>query len=124
MSINHTEQEYIQQSLNAIRWTIEQAQNKHNANSAVLQAAEKEYLNLLFLFESANLGFQNLSSKYDQIMHDLNKSIFANAKLVTNTSKPNANKPDGRTVTLGSMKGKVWMADDFDAPLDDFKEYM
>jgi hypothetical protein len=24
----------------------------------------------------------------------------------------------------GCMKGKVWMADDFDAPLDDFKEYM
>ena len=25
---------------------------------------------------------------------------------------------------LGSMKGKVWMAEDFDAPLEDFKEYM
>jgi len=25
---------------------------------------------------------------------------------------------------FGSMEGKVWMADDFDAPLDDFKEYM
>jgi len=24
----------------------------------------------------------------------------------------------------GSMKGKIWMANDFDAPLDDFKEYM
>jgi len=24
----------------------------------------------------------------------------------------------------GCMKGKMWMADDFDAPLDDFKEYM
>jgi DNA-damage-inducible protein J len=24
----------------------------------------------------------------------------------------------------GSMKGRMWMADDFDAPLDDFKEYM
>ena len=23
-----------------------------------------------------------------------------------------------------SMFGRVWMADDFDAPLDDFKEYM
>ncbi|MDR1213632.1 MAG: DUF2281 domain-containing protein [Propionibacteriaceae bacterium] len=22
------------------------------------------------------------------------------------------------------MKGRMWMADDFDAPLDDFKEYM
>jgi len=24
----------------------------------------------------------------------------------------------------GSMAGKIWMADDFNAPLDDFKEYM
>jgi antitoxin (DNA-binding transcriptional repressor) of toxin-antitoxin stability system len=24
----------------------------------------------------------------------------------------------------GSARGKVWMAPDFDAPLDDFKEYM
>jgi DNA-damage-inducible protein J len=24
----------------------------------------------------------------------------------------------------GCMKGKIWMADDFDAPLEDFKEYM
>ena len=24
----------------------------------------------------------------------------------------------------GSMSGKIWIADDFDAPLDDFKEYM
>ena len=24
----------------------------------------------------------------------------------------------------GSMSKKMWMADDFDAPLDDFKEYM
>jgi len=24
----------------------------------------------------------------------------------------------------GCMKGKIWMADDFDAPLEDFAEYM
>jgi DNA-damage-inducible protein J len=24
----------------------------------------------------------------------------------------------------GSMKGKMWMSEDFDAPLNDFKEYM
>ena len=24
----------------------------------------------------------------------------------------------------GCMKGKIWMADDFNAPLEDFKEYM
>ncbi len=25
---------------------------------------------------------------------------------------------------FGILKGKVWMADDFDEPLDDFREYM
>ena len=25
---------------------------------------------------------------------------------------------------FGRMKGKIWMADDFDEPLEDFKEYM
>lgn len=26
--------------------------------------------------------------------------------------------------TPGSAQGQIWMADDFDAPLDDFAEYM
>jgi hypothetical protein len=26
--------------------------------------------------------------------------------------------------TFGSAEGKVWMSDDFDAPLDDFDDYM
>lgn len=25
---------------------------------------------------------------------------------------------------LGSLKGQIWMADDFDAPLEDLQEYM
>ena len=29
-----------------------------------------------------------------------------------------------KTPRPGCMKGKIWMADDFDAPLEDFKEYM
>ena len=28
-----------------------------------------------------------------------------------------------KTPKLGCMKGKIWMADDFNEPLDDFKEY-
>jgi hypothetical protein len=26
--------------------------------------------------------------------------------------------------TKGCLSGKIWMSDDFDEPLDDFKEYM
>ncbi len=32
-------------------------------------------------------------------------------------------KPDKRR-GYGSLKGKIWMAPDFDAPLEDMKEYM
>ena len=31
--------------------------------------------------------------------------------------------PDGLR-GFGALKGKIWMAPDFDAPLDDFKDYM
>jgi len=33
-------------------------------------------------------------------------------------------KPTGLPFGRGCMKGKMWMADDFDAPLEDMKEYM
>ena len=33
-------------------------------------------------------------------------------------------KPSKLPFGRGCMKGKMWMADDFDAPLEDFKEYM
>jgi antitoxin (DNA-binding transcriptional repressor) of toxin-antitoxin stability system len=29
-----------------------------------------------------------------------------------------------RPLKPGSARGRIWMADDFEAPLDDFKEYM
>lgn len=29
-----------------------------------------------------------------------------------------------KTPSLGGWEGKIWMSDDFDAPIDDFKEYM
>ena len=35
-----------------------------------------------------------------------------------------ASEPERKTPKPGCMKGKIWMSDDFDAPLDDFKEYM
>ncbi|MDR2589484.1 MAG: DUF2281 domain-containing protein [Oscillospiraceae bacterium] len=35
----------------------------------------------------------------------------------------NASKMSRQSV-FGCMNGKVWMSDDFDAPLEDFKEYM
>jgi len=37
---------------------------------------------------------------------------------------PIAANNSGKIPALGSMKGRIMMAEDFDAPLDDFKEYM
>jgi DNA-damage-inducible protein J len=34
------------------------------------------------------------------------------------------NEPAKKTPKPGCMKSKIWIADDFNAPLDDFKDYM
>ncbi|MCL2057272.1 MAG: DUF2281 domain-containing protein [Oscillospiraceae bacterium] len=40
--------------------------------------------------------------------------------VMTNEKKGTADLPYKR----GCMKGKMWMSEDFDEPLDDFEEYM
>jgi len=37
---------------------------------------------------------------------------------------PVSGEPPKKTPKPGCMKGKIWMAEDFDAPLEDFREYM
>ncbi|MBC7448199.1 MAG: DUF2281 domain-containing protein [Hymenobacteraceae bacterium] len=34
------------------------------------------------------------------------------------------NRPFAGLPGLGSMKGQIWMSDDFDEPLEDFKDHM
>ena len=48
--------------------------------------------------------------------------LTANSKQVSNTEKERIKQK--RLKAKGSLRGKVWMADDFDAPLEDMKEYM
>ncbi|MGV0026718.1 type II toxin-antitoxin system VapB family antitoxin [Phormidesmis priestleyi] len=43
--------------------------------------------------------------------------------LKTRYAQPKAETPKKRRAA-GALKGKIIMADDFDAPLEDFKEYM
>ena len=38
--------------------------------------------------------------------------------------EPQPERPSKLPYGRGCMKGKMWMADDFDAPLEDFQEYM
>ena len=37
---------------------------------------------------------------------------------------PISGDPPAKKPNPGCMRGKIWMADDFDAPLEDFIEYM
>jgi hypothetical protein len=47
------------------------------------------------------------------------------SKKLIKLSKPEKNGGEKKPLQRGSMKGLVlYMADDFDAPLDDFEDYM
>jgi hypothetical protein len=37
---------------------------------------------------------------------------------------PKTASENGKRGGFGCLKGQIWMADDFDAPLEDFKDYM
>ena len=58
----------------------------------------------------------------------LDLAIKGEEIVITQDNKPVAKilaiRPVLRSLKRGSAKGKVWMSDDFDEPLEDFKEYM
>ena len=58
----------------------------------------------------------------------LDLAIQGEEIVITQDNKPVAKispiPPVLRSLKRGSAKGKVWMSDDFDEPLEDFKEYM
>ncbi len=56
---------------------------------------------------------------------DVPAGLPAGNATMTVTLEPNKPVvPNLATEMCGKGKGKVWIADDFDAPLDDFAEYM
>ena len=64
-----------------------------------------------------------------QAKSDLSKlldlAIQGEETVITQDDKPVAKiSPIKRLLKRGSAKGKVWMSDDFDQPLEDFQEYM
>jgi prevent-host-death family protein len=64
-----------------------------------------------------------------QAKSDLSKlldlAIQGEEIVITQDDKPVAKiSPIKRLLKRGSAKGKVWMSDDFDQPLEDFQEYM
>lgn len=63
----------------------------------------------------------SLYNKINSLPENLKKEVqdfveFLQAK----TKKESSKKPR----SFGSLKGKIHMTDDFDAPLEDFKDYM
>ncbi len=55
----------------------------------------------------------------------LDLAINGEEIVITQDDKPVAKiSPIKRPLKRGSAKGKVWMSDDFDEPLEEFQEYM
>ncbi|MEB3174690.1 MAG: DUF2281 domain-containing protein [Cyanobacteriota bacterium] len=55
----------------------------------------------------------------------LDLAIEGEEILITQDEKPIAKiSPIKKPLKRGSAKGKVWMSEDFDQPLEDFQEYM
>ena len=65
----------------------------------------------------------NLYTKLETLPSDLKKEAvqFINALVEKHSTK---NKIENTKPRFGSLKGKIWLSDDFDAPLEDFKDYM
>lgn len=63
----------------------------------------------------------SLYNKINSLPDDLKKEVQDFVEfLQTKTKKEASKKPR----TFGCLKGKIEMAEDFDAPIDDFKDYM
>jgi hypothetical protein len=57
-----------------------------------------------------------------RLIIDVPPEVPAGSVILTFT--PKEVSKSGKRGGYGSVKGDYWMADDFNAPLDDFKDYM
>jgi antitoxin (DNA-binding transcriptional repressor) of toxin-antitoxin stability system len=69
---------------------------------------------------------QEAQSRLPDLIHNLSRD---DEVVITENSQPVArlsrNEPKTQwPCKAGSARGKIWMAPDFDAPLEEFKEYM
>lgn len=62
--------------------------------------------------------YEQLPDNYKQEANDFIDFLFSKVNNFKIEHKPKTRN------AFGSLKGKIKMADDFDAPLEDFKEYM
>jgi prevent-host-death family protein len=63
-----------------------------------------------------------------QITQLLQSALRGEEIIITRNNQPILKliqfSPDSKRRRRGSAKGQIWMAPDFDKPLEDFKEYM
>lgn len=63
----------------------------------------------------------SLYNKINSLPENLKKEVDAFIDSLQCKTYQNTNK---KSRTFGSLKGKIQMTEDFDAPLEDFKDYM
>ena len=66
------------------------------------------------------ISFEQLLALVHQLSESEKQLLLAELRKSLDQSAENQEKRGG----CGILKGKVWMADGFDEPLEDFKEYM
>lgn len=67
------------------------------------------------------MSSEALITKYDQLPPEIQKVVDIFVDALVKKEVPKVAKGKAK---FGGAKVKMWMADDFDAPLDAFKEYM
>ena len=67
-----------------------------------------------------DIGFDKLLELVSQLSEEEKIKLLDEVGKALNQPIKDTRKRGG----FGILNGKVWMADDFDEPLDDFKEYM
>lgn len=63
----------------------------------------------------------NLYNKINSLPENLKEEVRDFVEFLETKTKKNAGK---RPRVFGSLEGKIRMADDFDAPVEDFRDYM
>ena len=66
----------------------------------------------------------DLIKKLNQVPENFIQSVTDYVDYILEKAKREANNEHGEKRKLGALKGKLKIADDFNAPLDDFKDYM
>ena len=72
------------------------------------------------------MGAIHIRKRLDSHVVDLPelKPLVGQTVEITVIPQADDHSPPAEGPKPGTAKGMIWMADDFDAPLEDFKEYM